>query len=215
MSRKFETLFTHDAEPISDADLVTVTRALMPHLLDRHDAEFDARALLISKLISRVHLEKNKAPRGLTATEQHLMPWKCFHCGEVFTSKVEAAMHFGLKDFDTPGCKLNEAQGGLLGIVREQARELERYREEDTQLMRQLYAAGGDREIARREGEEKGYVRGLGDHAAVMRDIASKVVRPHTILGESSGVTCVLCGAASWLARDLAHTSNCPVKGYS
>lgn len=60
-SLSFRNLFTHNAEPISDADIATVQKALMPHLLDDHSPEFDARALLIQKMILRIHDETKRA----------------------------------------------------------------------------------------------------------------------------------------------------------
>lgn len=56
-------LFKNEPGPIDDHDLATITRALMPLMLDEHHAEFDARSLLVSKLISRIIEEKNRYER--------------------------------------------------------------------------------------------------------------------------------------------------------
>lgn len=89
--------------------------------------------------------------------------WRCFHCGDVFTEREDAAHHFGLDTLDEPGCKLNELEGGILALYREAQVELAKYREEDNAAFREFYSLGADHSTALRREEEKGYERGLRD----------------------------------------------------
>jgi hypothetical protein len=62
--------------------------------------------------------------------------WRCFHCDEVFRSVSAATIHFGGGSFEDAGCVLKDSEVGLLGIIREQQADLERFRAEDSDLMR-------------------------------------------------------------------------------
>jgi hypothetical protein len=84
----------------------------------------------------------------------------------LFTDRTAAAEHFGVTEMETPGCKLNAIEGGLLGIVRRQEDQLQEYRREDTASYREFYSLGADHARAMRSEEEKGYARGLRDARA-------------------------------------------------
>jgi hypothetical protein len=92
--------------------------------------------------------------------------WRCFHCDEVFTDEVTAKDHFGYDMLAEPGCKLNQIEGGLLGILRRQEDRLDAYHREDTASYREFYSLGADHSQALRREEEKGYARGLADARA-------------------------------------------------
>lgn len=94
------------------------------------------------------------------------MEWRCFHCDEVFTDTAAAKDHFGYDLLAEPGCKLNEIEGGLLGIVRRQEERLDAYHREDTASYREFYSLGADHSQALRREEEKGYAKGLADGRA-------------------------------------------------
>lgn len=91
------------------------------------------------------------------------MTWRCFHCDDVFTKHTEAAAHFGYADGATPACKIAPDLRGLIVFMRWQERELQRFRQEDSDHARKFYSIGADHERARREAEEIGYARGVAD----------------------------------------------------
>lgn len=74
--------------------------------------------------------------------------WRCFHCDQVFRSPNEAAIHFGGGAFEEAGCVLKDYEEGLLGIIRQQQAELERFRErfraEDSDLLRVIATMEAD-----------------------------------------------------------------------
>lgn len=52
------------------------------------------------------------------------MPWRCFHCDDVFTDRAEAKEHFGDYRDDSPLCLIKGQDGGLGARVRELEAEL-------------------------------------------------------------------------------------------
>lgn len=101
------------------------------------------------------------------------MSWRCFHCDEEFTTRGAAADHFGPHPAATPGCVIDkvaieeggkpERGRGLLMALRKAEAELERYRDEDTDLHRYIHRLQSEHQQALRREEEKGYARGLAD----------------------------------------------------
>lgn len=87
--------------------------------------------------------------------------WRCFHCDEVFTNWVEARNHFGYTPNDgPPSCKTTRGEDSELYHLK---RQLELYREEDTELHRALAAKEMELRQAVIKAEEQGYARGLED----------------------------------------------------
>lgn len=84
-------------------------------------------------------------------------PWKCFHCGEVFETPVEAGMHFGESETEKPACQFTTEE------VRELQKMLHRYMDEDTDLHREIHRLHADMNAAVMRAEEEGYARGLRD----------------------------------------------------
>ena len=84
-------------------------------------------------------------------------PWRCFHCDEIFTDAKEAALHFGPGIYSDPACQVDAVH------LRDLERELERYREDDTDLHRQIAAMESKHQQALMREEEAGYARGLHD----------------------------------------------------
>lgn len=91
------------------------------------------------------------------------MQWRCFHCGELFRSTRAARIHFGGNISDDAGCVLKGYEIGLLGIIREQQDQLERFRSEDSDLLRVIATMEADHRQALIRAEEEGYARGLRD----------------------------------------------------
>jgi hypothetical protein len=98
-------------------------------------------------------------PKDTYPTPAH--GWTCFHCGENFPGTMagqhEARMHFGPSVHSEPKCQISAYR------VRQMEDQLRRYREEDTDLHRELRRMESDHLIALRREEEKGYARGLRD----------------------------------------------------
>jgi hypothetical protein len=101
----------------------------------------------------------------LAMCQERAIPWRCFHCGEVFTDEAKAAMHFGAeqrptlqsKPSDKPACKFTDE------YVRDLEEQLARYRADDSDLHRHINAMSADHATALLREEEKGYDRGLSD----------------------------------------------------
>ena len=85
------------------------------------------------------------------------MPWRCFHCDEVFRDREAARAHFGDRLLANPAC--TESAGRL----REVEALLSRYQEEDSDLDRKYHAMQAEHAVALRRAEEDGYARGLAD----------------------------------------------------
>lgn len=83
--------------------------------------------------------------------------WRCFHCDEVFESKDAAREHFGPTLVCDPICQIDAAR------FREMEKQLARYREDDTDLHRQIHTMESDYRAALRRAEEEGYAKGLRD----------------------------------------------------
>ncbi len=81
-----------------------------------------------------------------------------------------AKEHFGTTMGSLAGCQLKGHELGLLGIIRQQEKELVRHRAEDTDLLRAISALQAEMAARIQEAEELGYNRGLND----MRELAEK-----------------------------------------
>lgn len=85
------------------------------------------------------------------------MPWRCFHCDEVFSDATSAAEHFGTSERQQPACQIDVAEYRRMEEINR------RHCEEDTDLHRQMYALKCEHQRALLREEEKGYARGLAD----------------------------------------------------
>lgn len=97
-------------------------------------------------------------------------PWRCYHCDEVFTDERSAREHFGINEFQMPGCiaKVNPGgERGLLAALRRSEKELadtlHALNEEDSATMRAMYEMQSRHAEALRIAEEAGYQRGIED----------------------------------------------------
>jgi hypothetical protein len=86
-----------------------------------------------------------------------MMEWRCFHCDEVFTDATEAAQHFGTKLWQEPACQIDIAKYREMEIL------VTLYREEDTDLHRQVHAAQNKAAHDARRANERGYAQALAD----------------------------------------------------
>ena len=101
-------------------------------------------------------LSEAETARQLHA-DRHRKSWRCFHCDEVFTDRAAALEHFGSSTLDEPACQTDAAR------LRTLEKELRRYRDEDTDLHRQVEHLTTEHQTALRREEEMGYARGLRD----------------------------------------------------
>ena len=103
--------------------------------------------------------------------------WRCFFCDEVFEDEKKAALHFGAeqmasihsKPSDKPACTFT------VEYVRDLELQLDRYRNEDSDLDRKLYAMEAEHPVALRREEEKGYARGLRGAAKELEGARAEV----------------------------------------
>jgi hypothetical protein len=107
-------------------------------------------------------LERERANKLEERAEKAESSWRCFHCNEIFTDEKEARLHFGnYGETGTPACKVDAAH------LRDLEDQLRSYRNEDTDLHRQLQSMETEHSIALRREEEKGYAKGLKDYTAL------------------------------------------------
>ena len=96
--------------------------------------------------------------------------WTCFFCGETFTTPRKARDHFGAEPLADPACQIKAGEErGLVIKLRLVEAELARYRAEDGDTDRAMYAMRADHVVALRRAEEEGYARGLKDGSAKKR----------------------------------------------
>lgn len=138
--------------------------------------------------------------------------WRCFHCHEVFTDEGTAREHFGFSELETPACKLNATEGGIVGLVRRQAEQIEQYHREDTASYREFYSLGSDHVRALQCEEEKGYARGLADARAETPTVLPRDAERAFSQCEKcwQPATCKKYGCRFPLSRDAAAKSETP-----
>ncbi len=83
--------------------------------------------------------------------------WTCFHCGETFTDREDAWLHFGDNCMSGAACQID------IKTVREMETLLARYQAEDSDVERAMYRMQAEHTVALRRAEEEGYRRGLVD----------------------------------------------------
>ena len=93
--------------------------------------------------------------------------WRCFHCDETFLDAASAEKHFGKSCDAVAVCQMDASK------IRKMEDDLRRYRQEDTDLHRQLLSMEANHFTALRREEEKGYARGIKDYA----DIETRLTR--------------------------------------
>lgn len=90
-------------------------------------------------------------------------PWRCFHCSEICATEAHAREHFGGVRGALTACELKSSDRHLIEVIRDQEEQLERYRAEDSEIMRAMRCQSGEHAEALRAAEEKGYARGIAD----------------------------------------------------
>jgi len=96
--------------------------------------------------------------------------WTCFHCGETFTDREKARLHFGNDEASATACQID------IKAFREMEKMAFRCRSEGSDTDRAMHRMSAEHEVALRREEEKGYARGLRDARIEMaRALASEV----------------------------------------
>lgn len=98
--------------------------------------------------------------------------WRCFHCGEHFTSEQCARLHFGRDEMSDPACIIKAgAEGSLLKALRraEEAADdaIQAMHAESTDAAKAYHAQRCRHTQALIAAEELGYERGLADGRAL------------------------------------------------
>lgn len=92
--------------------------------------------------------------------DEDALPWRCYHCGEVCRTHEQAHAHFGATQDSEPACKIDAA------AFRAMEETVRRYREEDSELHREIHRLNAAYAVKLRQEEEAGYARGLADGRA-------------------------------------------------
>lgn len=125
--------------------------------------QMDDRNDPMAVLISKHRLGIPPVYSGPWANDPAMPPWKCFFCGEILERKEDAIKHFGADKAKATACKLADHHGHLVNYIRDLEAQLDRYRAEDSDVMRSIYAMEADHRQALIRTEEEGYGRGVRD----------------------------------------------------
>lgn len=138
----------------------------IPEELATADARFIVFARMALPMLAQEVL-RLKAP--VASGDTYQAPehgWTCFHCGEKFKTIGAARDHFGADPLADPGCMIRVKYGnerGLLIELRKAQDELARYRAEDGDKDREMYAMQARHVEELRRAEEEGFARGVAD----------------------------------------------------
>lgn len=109
---------------------------------------------------------QNSEPLGLfLESPEH--GWTCFHCGERFDVRTlegyrRARDHFGFAPSDDPACRIKLGdERNLIMVLRQAEHQLARYRLEDSDKDRAMYAMQARHVQELRQAEERGFKRGF------------------------------------------------------
>lgn len=138
----------------------------------------------------------------------------CFHCGDTFHSVKGAREHFGETPDEQPGCvlKLSHGERGLLAVIRAQYFELQRYREEDQPIIREIYALGAKHGRELIAAEQRSYDKGLADgraEAAGWPDapLPEQITEYHAKAGDEAAVVAIAEAVVEPVSRAAAGRS--------
>lgn len=103
--------------------------------------------------------------------------WTCFHCGETFTDRRCAALHFGADEQSAPACRIKAgAEGSLLRALREAEQQAAEawaaLHSESSDFAKAYHRATARHTQALQAAEELGYERGLRDARALATEPA-------------------------------------------
>jgi hypothetical protein len=100
-----------------------------------------------------------RAPLPAQGDGSETQRWTCFHCGDSFTDRAAAALHFGSTERQEPICGVSQQR------YREMELRMEAYNAEDADIHREMHRMRNEHQQALRRAEEDGYAKGLRDAA--------------------------------------------------
>lgn len=104
--------------------------------------------------------------------------WLCFHCGDRFTDRREAKLHFGGEMDSVPACKIKGSEGGLVKAVRdaqlECARLLQQLHDDGGEVMQAYHSMSRRFSETARACEETGFQRGVDQCFDLIRALLEK-----------------------------------------
>ena len=103
--------------------------------------------------------------------------WRCFHCDEVFTTREEAAAHFGYSECSAPACRVD---GGLASAYREFEGRWSRCQNECCDHLNAYYAKRSEHNQALIREEEHGYAKGVADMRDQLADANARADKAET-----------------------------------
>ena len=107
-----------------------------------------------------------------------VIDWRCFHCGELFTDRQEAGLHFGIDEGKTPACLIKGAEGGLIKALRDAERQADdamwSVHQESTDAAKAFHQQRCRHDQALIAAEQVGYDRGLADGRAEITTLRAK-----------------------------------------
>jgi hypothetical protein len=104
---------------------------------------------------------------GPVDADPRALPWRCFHCDQLFFDEAAASAHFGQHEGRTPACQIKSSEGGLVRALREAEEEAERawsaVHSEGAEGLKAWRAAMTRNARAVESAEQTGYDKGLRD----------------------------------------------------
>lgn len=171
-----------------------------------HCAGWIQHKLIVDRSVQRAALSALAAAAAayLAATAEEpsgVVPWRCFHCDDMFTDEHAARLHFGPDEGSQPACKIKAgAEGGLLGALRRAEADAgaawKAIHEETTDAARAHYAQQDRHATQLRLVEEAGYERGLADGMALRESPAPPAEAAAVATGGALApfAGCFMCG---------------------
>lgn len=99
--------------------------------------------------------------------------WRCFHCDEVFTNRIDAAEHFGIDEGATAACRLTAEQDDLVRFIRSQELDIRRLQravsQESGEACRLVESMRSRHANELRQAEELGFGRAVAEMQRLCR----------------------------------------------
>ena len=127
---------------------------------------------------------KNQLSRLKSENETLKHGWRCFHCDELFSDKHQARLHFGdvgyYGAYGTPACCVDAAH------LRDLEKQLSKYRNDDTDLHRQIHASAAKESAEQKLELAESKVRDMKSTYEFGAKVMNRLVIPRTdkIIGD-------------------------------
>ena len=131
--------------------------------------------------------------------------WRCFHCDEVFTTREEAAAHFGYSECSVPACRIN---GGLAAAYRELEACWSRCQNECCDHLNAYHAKKSEHNQALIREEERGYSKGVADMRAELEAANARADKAYAERDEAKSENKILQNEAERLYSTITSIFN-------